>query len=39
MAVGTSILRIEEKAESPEEMQKMVVEEVNASEAEVLILR
>ncbi|EER38985.1 conserved hypothetical protein [Histoplasma capsulatum var. duboisii H88] len=39
MAVGTSILRIEEKAESPEEMQKMVVEEVNASEAKVLILR
>ncbi|OJD10719.1 hypothetical protein AJ78_08347 [Emergomyces pasteurianus Ep9510] len=39
MAVGTSILRIQEKAENPEEMQKMVAGEVDASEAELVIFR
>ncbi|OAX78795.1 hypothetical protein ACJ72_06896 [Emergomyces africanus] len=39
MAVGTSILRIQEKAESPEEMMRMVTGEVDASEAELVIFR
>ncbi|PGH35212.1 hypothetical protein GX50_01908 [[Emmonsia] crescens] len=39
MAVGTSVLRIQEKAESPEEMLRMVAGEVDASEAEVVVLR